>query len=302
MYDQFVRGSRWVDMRPCLGNGGKHMLCHYSTAIGVTQGGNGNTVQEAIDAINRFMREFPGELVILDVNNESGFDTDHIIEPEDPNNGPSWEYPRLTDAQWRPILSLLSSGIERPCLNMGGDLTRKTMYDFIGDGRGCVATVVRSINQDVIDGGATGTKGQYRSSSIGQFNQYSDSDTSSIMAKDQITKLHNNRVILAESDARNRDQFFVLSWTLTGLGLAIQDMAAGAFTHLFGFGFHEFTPFSYPNVLYLDYVGAPYSVSLDLSQEEKLRDSTSDLITLALAVNLQIASQNCHVGGGSLTA
>lgn len=285
IYHQLVAGSRWFDVRPCLGNGGKHMLCHYSD-IGAYQGANGQEVQEAIDNVNAFMRDHPGELVILDVNNESGYDTD--------NGDSGGNYDRLTEEQWAPFLEQFRNGIERPCLDMGSDLTEKTMYDFIGDGNGCVVTLIRNI------GGTLGD-GQYSWGAINQFNSYSNTDEIMYMAEDQIAKLHSNRVILDDDDERNRDQFFILSWTLTGIIWPIQDMAAKAFSHLFSYGFHEFTPFSYPNVLYVDYVGAPHMIDRDGTQDERMQRTTRDIVTLAMAVNLQIASQNCYVGGGSLT-
>ncbi|KAK4203357.1 pectate lyase superfamily protein-domain-containing protein [Triangularia verruculosa] len=94
-YGQLMRGSRWFDVRPCLGNGGKHMLCHYTVTAGLAVGGNGLSVDDMINQINSFMDDHPGELIILDVNDESGFDTD--------NRTPSQTYNRLTAEQWRPI-------------------------------------------------------------------------------------------------------------------------------------------------------------------------------------------------------
>ena len=60
IYHQAIRGSRWFDIRPCLGNGGAHMLCHYGNVLGTSQGANGQSVQEAIDNVNAFMRDHPG--------------------------------------------------------------------------------------------------------------------------------------------------------------------------------------------------------------------------------------------------
>lgn len=53
IYGQLVRGSRWLDIRPCLGNGGKHMLCHYTVKTDSAYGANGLEVGEAIKQINR---------------------------------------------------------------------------------------------------------------------------------------------------------------------------------------------------------------------------------------------------------
>lgn len=97
--------------------------------------------------------------------------------------------------------------------------------------------------------------------------------------------------------------FGILSWTLTGAGLqlSVQDMAVTAFTHLFSYVYHEFTPFSYLNVLYVDYFGARHKDSIEGTQDERMTRTSPDITLLALAVNLQLASQNYYVGGGSLT-
>ncbi|WEW59950.1 hypothetical protein PRK78_005432 [Emydomyces testavorans] len=286
MYGQLVRGSRWFDIRPCLGNGGKHMLCHYGQISGGThQGGNGQSVQEAIDNINKFMDDHPGELVILDINDESGYDTDN------PDSG--GRYSRLTDAQWQPIITQFSQGIKQPCPDMGSDLANVKLKSFIGNGKGCVLSLIR-INTKP-------GKAQYPASALPRYNIYSNIDSLDTMARDQVAKLKANRVLGAETDTtKTKDGFFILSWTLTGIRWPIQSMAAMAFNHLFTYAFSEFTPFSYPNVLYVDYLGAPYQVSRDGTQEERLQRTTADIVSLALAVNLQLASQNGYVGGGKI--
>jgi hypothetical protein len=48
VYNQAVRGSRWFDMRPCIGNGGQYRLCHYSNVDGYSQGANGQLLADAM--------------------------------------------------------------------------------------------------------------------------------------------------------------------------------------------------------------------------------------------------------------
>ncbi|KAL1839526.1 hypothetical protein VTJ49DRAFT_1428 [Mycothermus thermophilus] len=204
-YGQLVRGSRWFDVRPCLGNGGKHMLGHYSVDRATPAGGNGLSVDEMIEQINRqvassFMDEYPGELVILDVNNEAGFYTDRAGTP------------RLTEAQWRPIMNKIQDGIKKPCKGFGERrLDQIPLNEFMGDGKGCVLTVVRSIPGVERDS----DKGFYLASQLPQANDYSNTDDYNHMRENQMAKLKLKRRLGPEGDPNTQDEFFVLSWTMT---------------------------------------------------------------------------------------
>lgn len=50
----------------------------------------------------------------------------------------------------------------------------------------------------------------------------------------------------------------------------------------------------YSNVVLFDFVGE------QIQQDSNLTDATDELIALAMAINLEIAGQNCYVGGGTL--
>lgn len=235
------------------------------------------------------MADYPGELIILDISNEAGFDTDN------PASGTLIQ-PRLTAEQWVPILDTFSNGIKKPCPSFSTALYDVTLNELIGNGAGCVVSSVRSIPASPRSNQVTS------SNAFGQYNHYSETDDVRSMALDQVSKLQTNRVLLAEGDSRTKDGFFVFSWTMTWnvSPWSIQSMAAMAYSHLFTYGFHHFTPFSYPNVLYVDYYGSPHFLSLDLSQEERVAQTNGDLVMLALAVNLQLAGANCHTGGKGL--
>lgn len=49
---------------------------------------------------------------------------------------------------------------------------------------------------------------------------------------------------------------------------------------------------NYPNVLHVDYYGGVSATDY--------ASSNRNLAAMVMAVNLQIASQNCHVGGGRI--
>ena len=124
------------------------------------------------------------------------------------------------------------------------------------------------------------------------------------MRTDQLSKLQQNRKLGKEGDSGTKDGFFLLSWTMT-LGVndivtPLADRAAIAQSSLFWSAYLAFTPYSYPNVIYVDFVGQPYLLDQGKSQADYLKQTGGHLTALAMAVNLQIASQNCYVGGGKI--
>jgi hypothetical protein len=234
------------------------------------------------------MKDYPGELVILDINGDSGYDTD---------NG----YPRLSTEQWRPIIELFANRITKPCANFGSRLGDVTMNQFIGNGNGCVLMVLA--------GGIPGElanppRGVYPYGSLPFINDYSNSDSAEKMGKDQVAKMKTRRVLGASGTSGTQDEFFVFSWTLTpqwtDLLQPLWSHAARAYNSLFWYGYKHMTPFSFPNVLYVDYLGQPNELAQGKSQDEYMQQTSNEAIALAMAVNLKLASQNCNVGGGAI--
>lgn len=176
LYGQLKRGSRWFDLHPCLGNGGQQLLCHYSEVLGVSQGGNGIKESEAIDMISRFMSEDPGELVILDLNTGCAYNSD----------AGSKSYPRLTEAQWKPILQTFRDNISKPCKSTATDLTEVTMNDYIGDGVGCVMTIARGSIPGLTTADANPSKGFYHQNSFPSKGDFSATDDMQTLAEDQV--------------------------------------------------------------------------------------------------------------------
>jgi hypothetical protein len=236
------------------------------------------------------MDDYPGELVILDVNDEAGWNTGDIF---------GQGYSRLTTEQWQPIIARIRNGIKRQCRGFGtGWLGNVTMNEFIGDGRGCVLTVVRNIDVPI-----DSERGIYVFGQLGQTNQYSATIEPWVMGPDQLAKMKLHRRLGPEGDPDTRDGMFVLSWTLTwefSSPWSVMDLASVALNTLFWQAYHEFTPYSYPNVLYVDYLGLPYTVDDSWNEDQMFNVSSGHMTALAMAVNLQIASQNCYVGGGKM--
>ncbi|EEH47201.2 uncharacterized protein PADG_03299 [Paracoccidioides brasiliensis Pb18] len=276
VYDQLRRGSRYFDVRPAIGNGGKYLTGHYSyvDVLGIGwQGGNGESIQEIVDGINRFTAENP-ELIII--NLDLTLDTDNGYKP-------------FNDEQWSKTFDLFE-GVKYLQGNLEGDLTERTMNDYIGAG-GAAVIVIAS-------GGPTRPeKGIYSNRQFPRYDSYSNSDDPAAMADDQLAKLKGNRNIVSDTTER-KDTFHIFSWTLTlsrvfERTIADQSIELG-YDPLFWRGYHAFTPFSYPNVVYMDFIG-----SADQS-ETTLEKTHGEVTALAMAVNMELASRNCYVGGGTM--
>ncbi|PGH12173.1 hypothetical protein AJ79_04468 [Helicocarpus griseus UAMH5409] len=260
VYDQLRRGSRYFDVRPTIGNGGKFLTGHYSNIdiLGIGWQGAENP-----------------ELIII--NLDLTLDTDNGYKP-------------FNDDQWSKTFDLFE-GVNHRKGGITGDLTERTINDYIGNGEAAVI-IIASGGPVRPDKGIYLTRQQFP-----RYDSYSNSDEIVAMADDQIAKLKGNRNIVADN-AQRKDVFHVLSWTLTLFRVIDQTIADYAielaYDPLFWRAYHAFTPFSYPNVLYMDFIGSA-------EQSDTTFDRTNGEVTaLAMAVNMEIASQNCYVGGGSI--
>jgi hypothetical protein len=243
------------------------------------------------------MHDHPGELIILDVNNQCGYDSD----------AGSNEYPRLTNQQWDPIVQEIKNGLAGVLCDVqySGDtynarLKNYKLNDFIGSGAGCVLPVLNIPGYP-----ENSVPGLWPYSALNNTNDFSDVTDTELMGRDQLKKLAANRVLGKEGDPATRDDLFVLSWTLTPtpLDFPIWQGAGECFNALAGWAAKHFTPFSYPNVLLVDFIGVRWDTENPLGpdQADQLASHTNmDIVGLAIAINLGLASQNCFVGGGGL--
>merc|ERR1712098_733673 len=163
-------------------------------------------------------------------------------------------------------------GIKKPCKGFDSvaRLDDLTMNTLIGDGQGCVITLFRSIpaTEDA-------SKGFYSYGKLSAYNSYANTDEYEKMRTDQLSKLQQNRKLGKEGDSGTKDGFFLLSWTMT-LGVndivtPLADRAAIAQSSLFWSAYLAFTPYSYPNVIYVDFVGQPYLLDQGKSQADYLK-------------------------------
>jgi len=234
--------------------------------------------------MRRFTQSNP-ELIIL-----------YLSHSLDTDNG----YVGLSGDQWSALFSKLR-GINHRYTNQNidstTDLTNLTLNDFIGSGQGCVLIIADGAPDNTLVRNA----GFFSPSNFPRYDSYSESPDGQDMADDQIAKLHGNRnLVLATSD--RKETFHVLSWTLTPgvaeiLFSSVEFLATfEAYNRLFWRGYPAFTPASYPNVLYMDFYSAYDLMMLrGWSYNQYYERTTLEVLTLVLAVNLDLASSNCYV-------
>ncbi|KAH7356740.1 hypothetical protein BKA65DRAFT_524083 [Rhexocercosporidium sp. MPI-PUGE-AT-0058] len=92
VYQQLIYGARWLDIRPVIRKG-RWYTNHLTGSIGAF----GRTIADIIKDINRFTKENPGELIVLDLTHEM--------------DRKNWK-PRLTPAQWKMLYDLLYYGLD----------------------------------------------------------------------------------------------------------------------------------------------------------------------------------------------
>jgi hypothetical protein len=212
-------------------------------------------------------------------------------------------YVPLSQDQWNKLFDQLK-GLNNRYTNPSPpqDLTDLKLSDLLPSNQASVLVVAELPSG--ISLGDYATQGFYSSSNFPHFDSYANSDDANTMENDQISKLQQNRNIVA-SDSDRKDSFHVFSWTLTQsnpFGEAIVNMAVSVWDDLFGKAYAAFTPESFPNVLYMDaYAARDKSVDITTVDDSgpKSVPGYPDVAALAMAVNNGLAARNNYVMGKS---
>jgi hypothetical protein len=287
---QLMAGSRYFDLRPVL-SGGQWVSGHYTvlkTEFGnFGLGGNGQSLADIIQQVNDFTSKY-NELVIINLSHT--LDTDN-------------RYVDLTQAQWNELFDTLKGINDRFTVKNPGttDFSNKVLGDFITN-RASVFIVARLPSG--ISLGDYANQGFYSDVHFPLSDYYSDTNDRTTMKADQFRKLRDDRNVVADAATR-RDTFHVLSWTLTQQAedvllydKAILNMGAAAFDDLVSEAWNQFTPQSFPNVLYVDALGIRDQSVFPLSSRPiDGVPVTGDLVALAVAVNNGMAGRNGYITG-----
>ncbi|CAK7231571.1 hypothetical protein SEUCBS140593_007970 [Sporothrix eucalyptigena] len=223
------------------------------------------------------------ELVIVRLSND--FNTDE-------------GYRGLNGTEWNHVFDIFAK-LDHLCGGIQGDLTDRTINDYIGDGQPCVLVVS--------DGGPVRPEtGIYGVNQFPNNDHWSDTMSVDTMASDQISYMKANRNVVANND---KEKFFITQWIMTvegflnnaiggNLQFGIDDLAIrSAYDAVFWKAWNAFTPTMYPSVILMDFIGA---VQIDSTEQLNMSFASREAVALVMAVNLAVASMNCYVGGGSI--
>lgn len=286
---QLLAGSRYFDLRPVLSNG-QWVAGHYSgLKVGndeVWVGGNGQKVDDIIKQVNDFTAQYQ-ELVIVNLSHT--LDTDH-------------DYKDLSQDQWNSLFDKLKGMNNRYTVTDPGntDFSNKVLGDFI-TGRASIFILAQLPGG--IQLGEYARQGFFAGDNFPFYDSYSNSNDFTSMSNDQLKKLKDQRNIVADASSR-KDKFHILSWTLTqqpedvlNLDLAILNLNAAVFDPLVKKAWNNFTPESFPNVLFVDALGIRDKSVVFPFDKPRQVPVNNDIAALAIAVNNGMAGRNKVITG-----
>ncbi|KAK2770089.1 putative exo-beta-1,3-glucanase [Colletotrichum kahawae] len=285
---QLALGARYFDLRPALVDDEFHIFHVSDPRATVIVGASGVTLQDVIDGINAFYANTPGEVIFLWMRDMVSF------------RGGLYGGGHPFNAQEMAQFFDKLRGINNRCLGLteATKLQDRVMGELMeqNNGRGCVAIVLDQFGVDeeiTQDDPASGIF--LATKHMDRYDRWEDDKGSSpgSLLFYQVTGFgaeERQRIKAAE-----KDEFFVSQWFLNAkptdaLAYGLEDLANYLTTPMLYYGgVAEMSPTSFPTVLLTDYIGM--RVSGDHSAENR----AAELRTLALGLNLYMASENCYV-------
>jgi len=290
IYNQLRAGSRWFDLRV----GSVHPNDNANTYTGfwtmhvndematIAIGNTGESLDSVISEINQFTGENPGEIIFFAVRYLVG-------RYELPDRGPiMWNTAIVND-----FFSKLR-GINNRCPNLDtstGFQNQKASYFMDrNQGKGCVVLLLNGHLDNGVPRESLGD-GIYDMGRMGVSDHWSNKMQASDMAPDQVSNWRS----ATRGSASDFGSLMIAQWLVTPDALAstaytLQNFAIEPTNpSLYWAGVNGMDPEHWPNVLLVDYIGVQ-------KQDQWGWDQLSaELYTLAVGMNLYMASENCDV-------
>jgi hypothetical protein len=290
IYNQLRAGSRWFDLRvgsvhanDDAGQNNGFWVMHVNNEMGdIAIGNTGESLDEVVSEINQFTSENPGEIIFLPLRYLVG-------RYEFPDRGPIlWDSAVVNDffAKLR--------GLNNRCPNLDtstGFQNQKASYFMDQNGgRGCVIPLLNGHLQ-----GGVPTESQadgiYSISRMNIQDHWSNKMKADEMAPDQISNWRAG----TRGGASDYGSLLIAQWLVTPDAVASTAYGLQAFAiqptnpSLYWAGVNGIDPEHWPNVILVDYIGVQ-------QQDQFAWDQLSaELYTLAVGMNLYMASENCGV-------
>ncbi|KAI8314378.1 Mutanase [Colletotrichum sp. SAR11_240] len=285
---QLALGARYFDLRPALADDEFHIFHVSDPRATVIVGASGVTLQDVIDDINEFYARNPGEVIFLWMRDMVSF-RGGLFGGGHPFDGNEM-------AQFFDKLR----GIQNRCrgLTEATRLQDRVMGELMeqNDGRGCVAIILDQFGVDARvpqDDPASGIflAGKHMDRTD-RWEEGVGSSPGELLAY-QATGFYDAERRRAEPS--NGGDFFVSQWVLNAkhedaVFYGLENLANYLTTPLLYYGgVAAMTPEMFPTVMLMDYIG------MRVSGEHSENNLAAELRTLALGLNLYMASENCYV-------
>lgn len=246
IYDQLRVGSRWFDMRILsVGSGfwAAHLVNELDT---LPSGATGESLTDMIADVNKFMSEYPGELIIWHIRYMTRM-------PTLDNGDRHWD--NATANQFYDALE----NIENRCLGLKNDvqLQEQTMDTFLkkNGGKGCVLLLTAGDIQDGVSASRNGS-GIYLSDDYIHVDDFwAETDNAAGNAKLEVDHMHG-----IPRDNSTGDMFSIMQWQDTpnaadSTHYGLDKFAVWASNpSLYWYGVNGMSPTSFPNVILQDYI------------------------------------------------
>ncbi|KAK6507503.1 hypothetical protein TWF481_005934 [Arthrobotrys musiformis] len=302
IHGQLVAGARYFDVRPCIGKGSNgnsnEMMCGHYSNTNVKQikwqGMSGEYIQEVINGINRFLAD-EGNRELVVINLSHAYNTNH-----------EW-YRDFTPEEWERVFDMFTNpatGLKNlwkmPKGVPGRDPVNTSIWDiplrdFIGNGP---AVVIISEDFRIPSDSRFSGQGIFNRSQYDVRNEYSNSDKTDHIMRDQITKMVKHGF--------TTDRLFLLSWTysLQGAGNLISNLrkkADDVNRLIYSTIPPKCNPQTFPNILYIDSLGGWRRGEPDNgsnSDQGHYSWQGRNIASLAMAINWIVTWNDCAGADG----
>ncbi|KAL2820904.1 PLC-like phosphodiesterase [Aspergillus cavernicola] len=289
IYDQLRVGARWFDLRIISVhqsnlNDYAFWVAHVNDEnADVPVGNTGESLADIINEVNRFTAENPGEIIFFNVRYLVGL-------RRVPLGGPI----RWNNDIMNNFFNQLKQ-INNRCGNLDTSVQfqrqKASWFMDRNNGAGCVIFLLNGANlQDGVPR-ASIADGLYRAEQMPVHDNWSNKPTTQPVAENQITVWSANPRVQPFS----HDEFLISQWLVSAdavstTALTIQNIAIMPTNPaLYWAGVNALSPTKWPNVLLVDYIGVVVTDQFAWNQ------LSAELYTLAIGMNLYMASENCDV-------
>lgn len=287
-YDQLRTGARLFDLRVGSVHNNDHTDQYSFWTLHVNDerseiaiGNSGESLDAVINEVNQFTRENPGEMIFFRVRYMIGI-------RETPSYGPIFWDAKLVNDFFNQL-----KRVNNRCGNLdtGVRFNEQPASYFMdkNDGNGCVVFLLDQGNFQGDVPRDSVADGLYKSEMLDVWDNWSDMDRTDKVAKDQVADW---KTVHRGGD---NDRFLISQWlvsadAITSTALTLENIAVQPTNPaLYWMGLNNMSPETYPTVSLVDYIGV-------VNEGRHDWDSLSaEMYTLAIGMNLYMASQNCAV-------